>query len=85
MENAKVTTKSLQTDTIINVIVFIFILFNYFYNSIVDGGFEPWTSQLETPIGDGWVSRQLAYCCHFNNIINESLSYFFCDQWHISL
>ena len=41
LENAKVTTKSLQTDTIINVIVFIFILFNYFYNSIVDGGFEP--------------------------------------------
>ena len=41
LENAKVTTKSLQTNITINVIVAIFILFNYFYNSIVDGGFEP--------------------------------------------
>ena len=38
LENAKVTTKSLQIDITINVIVAIFILFYYFYNSIVDGG-----------------------------------------------
>ena len=67
------------------MIVSIFILFYYFYNSIADGGFKPWTSQLETPIGASCVSRLLADCCHFNNIINESLSYFFCNQWHISL
>ena len=38
LKNAKITTKSLQIDIAINVIVGIFILFYYFYNSIVDGG-----------------------------------------------